>query len=442
MRQARAISWLSIALITILAFCAKEPTGSGPTTFIGGKVFNDHDTTPIADANVIAYNGNTNEPISRSLTAADGSYLLALPDSLIGTAFYLKVTAQGFISSPPPEGAPIPFQPVWHDTLEKAVPLRADPATASLSRISGTVLLGSSGFSDGLVVASGQGTTVSSSGVSGPDGYFVIYNLQPGTYSIRCYRAGYVQDTAAVSVTVSAQTAIANVNIHMIAGARGSLSGMITFLATANPNGIDIDVTLINPLTRDVVPGLSTLLDDASRQYQLRLIPPGTYIAWASYRNDGYVMDPDWIRKSGLPTVTFTAADTAKTVDFSLTDAITVLSPTNPADTVYACSISTVKPTFRWESYPGAHEYIIEVNDIHGNLVWGGFDTAGVIRHAQIDSRATSAEFNFDNSARENLQVGQTYRWKVYADNDAAANVQGLLSSSEDLRGLFMVVGQ
>jgi hypothetical protein len=169
-------------------------------------------------------------------------------------------------------------------------------------------------------------------------------------------------------------------------------------------------------------------------------IPLGSYIAWASYRNDGYVMDPDWIYKNGLPEVTFATGDTLKTLDFSLTDAIAIVSPTNAADSIYAVPVDTVAPTFTWESYPSTHEYIIEVYDSHGDLIWGGFDTNGVVRHSQISQSQTSAVFNFDHSASDTLQNGGIYRWKIYADNSASLNVQGLISSSEDLRGLFKVV--
>jgi hypothetical protein len=32
------------------------------------------------------------------------------------------------------------------------------------------------------------------------------------------------------------------------------------------------------------------------------------------------------------------------------------------------------------------------------------------------------------------------YQWKIYADDSADPNIQTLLSSSEDLRGLFQIV--
>ena len=78
--------------------------------------------------------------------------------------------------------------------------------------------------------------------------------------------------------------------------------------------------------------------------------------------------------------------------------------------------------------------------DSQGNTIWGGYDDAGVVQHPQIDFHQTSVVFNFDGSATELLQDGETYRWKIYADNDDAANVQTLISSSEDQMGLFKYI--
>ena len=86
-------------------------------------------------------------------------------------------------------------------------------------------------------------------------------------------------------------------------------------------------------------------------------------------------------------------------------------------------------------------EYIIEVFNSNGEVIWGGFDSSGVIQHPKIEAvNSMSVVYNFDSSAVDSLHVGETYRWKVYADNDATANVQTLLSSSERLMGLFKVV--
>ena len=69
----------------------------------------------------------------------------------------------------------------------------------------------------------------------------------------------------------------------------------------------------------------------------------------------------------------------------------------------------------------------------------GGFEANGTINHEQIPSSKNSIEFNFDGSATSDLVSGEIYQWKIYADKDNAANVDHLISSSEDLMGLFQI---
>ncbi|MEJ2103212.1 MAG: hypothetical protein P8X47_01400, partial [Ignavibacteriaceae bacterium] len=177
---------------------------------------------------------------------------------------------------------------------------------------------------------------------------------------------------------------------------------------------------------------------DTSRNYSISNIPAGEYLAWASYKNDGYVMDPDWIFKNpGALFVSF-AGDSSKERDFSVTDAITIISPTNPPEDITPAIADSIIPTFRWSAYPQTKEYIIEVRDINGELIWGGFKANGEIRHSQIPKEGTSVKFNFDGSALSQLQPGNIYQWRLYADDDAAPNIQTLLSTSEDLMGLFV----
>jgi len=210
---------------------------------------------------------------------------------------------------------------------------------------------------------------------------------------------------------------------------------MVTFLASQNAV---VDVSLLDKISYSVVNGLTTVID-SSRNYTINNIPAGEYIAWASYKNDGYVMDPDWIFKNpGALFVSF-AGDSSKVRDFSVTDAITINSPTNPSYELIPALADSAVPTFSWNAYPSTKEYIIEVRDINGELIWGGFKASGEIRHAQIPKEWNSVEFNFDGSALTQLQSGNIYQWRIYSDDDDALNVQTLLSASEDLMGLFIV---
>jgi hypothetical protein len=75
---------------------------------------------------------------------------------------------------------------------------------------------------------------------------------------------------------------------------------------------------------------------------------------------------------------------------------------------------------------------------MNGNLIWGGYDPDGTIRHSQIQ-KETSVRFNFDGSASAQLKRGEIYQWKLYSDDNAILNIQKLLSSSEDLMGVFVI---
>jgi len=269
---------------------------------------------------------------------------------------------------------------------------------------------------------------------SGPDGYYVFFNLSYGSYEINALKASYSSDST-YNANISSGTSFKTINISINQGMGSTLKGAVTFLAVTN--GI-VDVSILDKETMAAVNGLSTIIDTA-RNYKIQNIPQGNYIAWASYKNDGYVMDPDWIFKNpGALEINF-ASDSSSSLNFSVTNAISLISPTNNPDTILPVTVDSLNPSFTWSPYPQAKEYIIEVKDLNGNIIWGGFDENGIIRHAKIPKETTSVKFNFDGTANSLLKHGEVYQWKVYADDNALNNVQTLLSSSEDLMGLFKV---
>ena len=134
--------------------------------------------------------------------------------------------------------------------------------------------------------------------------------------------------------------------------------------------------------------------------------------------------------------VSFTTGDTTE-LNFSVTGAITISYPTNPPDSVYAVVTDSSVVEFRWVKYPSTKEYIIEVKKSNGEVIWGGYNPDGSINHAQIPASSNSVVYDFDGTAAEQLQSGETYQWILYADKDEAAGVQNLISSSEIQMGLF-----
>jgi hypothetical protein len=417
---------LFIVLVFTVTDCSSDKSVEPPPpTNVQIMVKSSIDSSAVSGANVVLYNANSGESILRVTSGSDGS---AAFNDVGSGSFYVKIAAQNFKELPQGSVSPVPFSVSSGQTYSQSYFL--DTLQGFYGQIDGNVEPAQSGF---LVVSSSGSGGSELHSYSGPDGYFALFNVPFGTYEVYAVKSGYLADSKP-GVTLNPGDPSANVKIKMNEIQGSTLKGMVTFLATEN--GI-VDISILDKNSLSVINGLSTKID-SSRLYSVSNIPEGEYVAWASYKNDGYVMDPDWIFKNpGALNVTFTM-DTITQLNFSVTNAITIISPTNPDDEIIPAEADSVVPTFKWVAYPQTKEYIIEVRDINGNLIWGGFDANGVIRHSPIPKEKTSIQFNFDGSALSELQSGQIYQWKIYADDDATANVQTLLSSSEDLKGIFI----
>ena len=419
---------LSLVLLATLCIGCNEDnsTEPPPPTVIQIIVKSAEDSSMVSGANVVLYKANTGEAVSRLFSGSDGA---AIFNNAAAGNYYVKIAAQEFTEIPQGSVSPVPFSVATSQTYNQTYYMNVLQGT--FGKIDGTIITNLPGF---LVVATSSGMNTEYHTYSGPDGYFVLFNVPYESYEVDAIKSGY-QSANQPQVTLSSGSSSANVEINVNEITGSTLSGMVTFLAVEN--GI-VDVSLLDKISYSVVNGLTTVID-ANKDYSITGVPAGQYVAWASYENDGYVMDPDWIFKNpGALFVSF-AGDSSKVIDFSVTGAITILSPTNPAtEAVPALADSTV-PTFSWSAYPQTKEYIIEVRDINGNLIWGGFKPSGEIQHAQIPKEWNSVEFNFDGSALLNLQSGNIYQWRIYSDDDATAGVQTLLSASEDLMGLFKI---
>lgn len=416
-----------VILLSIISFqCSDDnSTEPPPPTIIKIVVKSASDSAAVAGANVVLYNANNGESLSRTLSGNDG---VAKFENVSAGNFYVRISAQGFKEVPEGSVGPVPFSVSSGQTFSQTYYMNVLQGT--FGKIDGTVNPNLAGF---LIVATSSGMNSEYHTYSGPDGYFVLFNVLYDSYEVDAIKSGYQSaNQPQVTLTSGSSSATVQINVTQITGS--TLTGKVTFLAVEN--GI-VDISLLDKISHSVVNGLTTIID-TSRNYVINNIPAGEYVAWASYENDGYVMDPDWIFKNpGALYVSF-AGDSSKLRDFSVTDAITIISPTNPPGEITPALADSVIPTFSWNAYPSTKEYIIEVRDISGNLIWGGFKASGEIRHVQIPKELTSIEFNFDGSALSQLQSGNIYQWRLYSDDDDAPNVQTLLSSSEDLMGLFI----
>jgi hypothetical protein len=384
------------------------------------------DSSVIPGANVILYNASNGNSLRRATTAGNGTAAFGEVDP--GT-FYVRITAQNFNELPPVHLTPVPFSASAGGTLTNTYYL--SPQSGQLGMISGYV----NPRTEGILIKASEGNGLSYSTYTGPDGFYILFNLPYGTYELNAFKNSCRSDSLyQKTISQIQQTAQQDINLIQVSGA--VLSGSVTFLAVNN--GI-VDISLLDRQTKSAINGLSTKINE-NKLYSLSGIPKGKYLAWASFQNDGYVMDPDWIFKNpGGLNIDFAADSGSRSLNFSVTGAVSLVSPTNPSNNITPAEVDTTAPMFNWTAYAQTKEYIIEVRDLNGNLIWGGYNTDGTIRHSAIPKETTSIRFNFDGSASARLIKGEIYQWKIYSDDDANPGIQTLLSSSEDLMGLFRI---
>jgi hypothetical protein len=417
------------AISLVLIGCSDDSNPTAPEKTTGTLktvILSKTNSSAIVSANVVLYNADNNEAILRKSSNSNGECSFECDPG----NYFVRISAQDFNSSPPESNTPIPFAVDKGENITREFILNPLDVLQP-GQISGYV---NPVVNNTLIIAEKtDGSRYST--VAGPDGYFVIFNLPFGGYSLLAYKAGYEAETVPERVLSSnTPSASATITLKQVSGA--TLQGKVTFLAAENSI---VDISLVDPATFSAVPGLSTFSDTSGLDYEINNIPSGTFLAWASFKNDGYVMDPDWIFKNpGVLEVTFTEGDTLD-LNFSVTNSVSINSPTNPPDTIYAVVADSTTPTFKWDVYPSAKEYIIEVRKMNGEIIWGGFNPDGSINHQKIDAQTSSVLFNFDGTASETLNAGEIYQWKVYADDSRESGIQILISASEDLMGIFKI---
>lgn len=427
MTTGRHLRFIPFVLFLAVAGCSGDEGTAPPATgTLRGTVADLRNGQPLAGARVIVSDGATNAPLGSLTTGTDGVFAL----ELVPGSYTVKVSRQGFDPVPPPGIDPLPLTVTAGQTSSWSGQM-APSSVANGGWISGRVT-GSGNGVPGILVAA-ESRSAGYSTVTDGLGYYWLYNVPADSYAVRAQKAGLA--SSVVPVRVQSSTEVSSVNLVVAAATAGAVAGHVTFLATTNA---EVDVTLLNPLSGEPVPGLAA--PTVGQNYLVVAVPPGTYLSRASYRNDGKVMDPDWIVKNGQPTVTV-GTDTVDR-DFSLTGAVELVSPTNPATSTQPLAVQGTLPVLSWSSYSSADEYVVEVSDQSGRVIWGGFANDWTVRRVVVPRTVTSIRYNADSSATEGLQAGRMYRWRIYASKDDSREPTGwkLISVSEEQRGLIRIV--
>jgi len=435
-------SFLSVALGVILVSltlfnCSDDDPEPAATGVISGRVTDLSSQSALADATVVVFDATTNSPVATTVTNGNGDYSFELAEG----NYFLKFYKQGYQSVPPQGIEAVPFSVTVGQTTAQSAEMAAS-AIANAGSIAGKVSVGATAQSGALVVAEGDGTAFSA--VSDKDGNFTIFNVPPSSYSVKAYLAEYSSDVASVSVAENG--VVKDISITLTRGSAGKVTGtfkVISQTTIATPP-TTMEVSLVHPITKETIPGLSQSLPySSSISYAFANVPDGTYVVRATYANDYIVIDPDYITKFGDYTVSVTGGTpTPASVDIVATSAVILTSPTNEMATTAPVE-SSATPTFKWQPYASTSDYVIEVTDAStGAVVWGGFTNSNgtLVKNIVIPSNTTSVTFNSDGNATGALVSGKIYRWRIFASKDNnQTGSWNLIAASEDQMGLIKI---
>lgn len=420
------MSAMLLAVSMLLTACSGGGGGgsSAPKTFtISGTVASAETNVSVENAQVSIVNAETRQnALDPVYTDGSGTYLFDVP---VDGVYEVRVSAQGYMSSPLDGvvGVPISETTTYDVKLE---PIN-DGGTYGWLNLNLVDYVNTHGA---LVILTSKTTSENYTGVTSVDGQLMMYNLPDADYNLTIRSIGHEIYSSESNVTITAdmQAGIDYIGLTAIDGF--NVSGTVTFLAVENA---EVDVSLTDPETGDVIPG--TNVYTLNTDYTIGSVAPGDYIIRATYKIDGYVVDPDSIVKHGEPEVTVADIDMQQNID--VTGAVALVSPV-AASLGVPVEVSTLTPTFEWTPYPSSSDYVVEVVDANGNVIWGGFDENLT---KLVTTAGTSIEYSNDGQGQA-LQTGAIYRWKVYASKDDVKEATGwkLISASEEAQGVFRVV--
>ena len=421
---------LTLLLTLTISGCggggSSPPPPPPPTIIISGAVTSTLDDSFIEGAQVTLVNietqQNERDPVYTDL---NGAYSFTVPPG----SYEVRAVTQGYKPSPIDGIAGIPVtQTATFDVELRPIDLGTygwlNLHLVDYSKTNGALVI--------LTDTSGDNYT----GVTSITGDLIMYNLPAATYDLTIKSLGhetYTSVPAAVEIILDQETA--NSDITLAAINSFSVSGTVTFLSIENS---EVDVSLTDKETGAVIPG--TNVNTVNRNYTINSVAPGDYYIRATYNIDGFVVDSDSIVKHGEPEVNVV---TANLIDqnIDVTGAVLLTSPIVPANGT-PVEIDTLTPTFIWEEYPSTSDYVVEVRDVHGEVIWGGFSTDGNLTKLVNPPAGTTAIDYLSVGTGKDLEDGKTYRWKVYASKDDVKETTGwkLISSSEEAQGVFKVV--
>ena len=401
-----------------------EPACFAPLS-VSGWVYDLADDGGVEGARVVARDANGAALSSVAVTAADGTYELAVPTRRdadgqpIGDAFTLRADAAGYVSFPVAPRTALPLDPeaaTVEDPVLTGVAadigLLALDDAGGLGSIAGRVDAGSAETGPGGTLVVGGGRTA----VADRDGTFVVFNVAPGSVEVAGYRQGLNLNPASAEVEAGERTE--GVVLEAEGAAEGSASGTVQIVNA--PGGAVTSVILVVEDTFDAQAirgeapaGLRAA--GVTGDWSIEGVPDGRYVVLAAFENDDLVRDPD-TSIGGTDIVTIDVRGGEEVVDgFKVTEALAVIGPGADEPDLVSAPL-----TLEWVDDSSEDEYEVEVFDALGNLVWGA-----TVEGPRGNDPASVA---YDGP----LESGMVYQFRATSIKDGVP-----LSTTEDLRGVF-----
>jgi len=411
---------------------APPPTGALNITIVDGTTANPQEA--IAEARVILLDAES-EPVQTFVTDANG--IVSQTGLFIGD-YQLKISAQGYNSSPPPRVPPLPVKIYSGQTTTVTIELFRIDQNLIVGAISGKISSDNNPVAGALVIADGDSGSYTT--ISADDGNYVLYNVEEGSVDVTAYIKGLNFPTLN-QVIVEADITTTDEDLVASDVANGTISGNVQFVAGGTAQTTDI--TLIDLATREVIPGMR-VYTDVNNDYTMSGLPNGNFEIIASMLNDGNVIDPDEAVTQGDPLVIVTSGIVDPPIrSFKITGAVVMDTPATPDNN--EVPVLTATPTFTWHSessYSSANDFAIEVINEYGETVWGGFDGLDPVEGIPTVT-VPGGTYTIDYAGPV-LQSGHYYQLRIYAmkdDNDAILYPNGykLISVTENLDGVFKV---
>jgi hypothetical protein len=416
-----------------------EPACFAPIA-VEGRVFDLADDQGIEGARIVAVDVNGAAVSNVVKSGETGSYRLPIPTErnadgspvALGTVT-LRADAQGFESFPGTLRQPLPIDMSVAEDKDGALIVKSalteigmfGSVTAATGRIEGKVERPDA--ATGIVVVA-ESNGVGYTAVAARNGDYAILNLPEGAYNVTAYAVDHNYVAGSANVT----TASVKVDLELADTGPSPVSGQIAIVdgggATQTSIVLFIESTF-DPLTgRGVtVPGLRaprTGAPDVTGAFTIEGVPAGNYVVVAAFENDGLVRDPD-VCIAGTDDVHIqVAADTPLAIaeSFKITGALAIMTPG-----AMAAEAVTGTPTFQWVDDSSEDQYLVELFDAYGQLVW-------MKTMAGVASGDASMLYDGDP-----LLSGMYYQFRVTSSAAGGGQTPQRCNRSrtEDLKGVF-----